>query len=95
MSNQADCYVVQSLTCDVGLSVTTVRNVCLPSGMLSIAGRGNQVTLELDSHADTCCVGMNALIIHDYDRPVSVYGYNKALGRPSELYLLLLFTDVP
>ena len=62
---------------EFGLSVTSVRNVCLPNRMLSIADRGNQVTLELDSHADTCCVGMNALVIHDYERPVSVYGYDK------------------
>ena len=35
---------------------------------------------ELDSHADTCVVGRNALIIHDYERTVSVNGFTKSLG---------------
>ncbi len=34
-----------------------------------------ETTLELDSHADTCVLGRHALIILDYDRPVSVAGY--------------------
>ena len=39
-----------------------------------------ETTLELDSHADTCVLGMGALITLDYDRSVSVYGYDSALG---------------
>ena len=35
---------------------------------------------ELDSHADTCVVGRNALIFHDFERPVNVTGYDPALG---------------
>jgi hypothetical protein len=31
---------------------------------------------DLDSHADQCAVGNNALIVHDYDRPINVSGYN-------------------
>ena len=31
---------------------------------------------ELDSHADTCVLGCNALIIHDYERPCEVTGYH-------------------
>jgi hypothetical protein len=31
---------------------------------------------ELDSHADTCVVGKNALIVHDFDRAVNVTGYD-------------------
>ncbi len=31
-------------------------------------------TLELDSHADTCVLGRDALIILDYQQPVSVVG---------------------
>ena len=30
----------------------------------------------MDSHADTCVVGDNALIIHDFDRPVDVEDYD-------------------
>ena len=28
------------------------------------------------SHADTCVVGDNCLVIHDHDRPVKVYSYD-------------------
>ena len=38
--------------------------------------------VELDSHAEQCCVSEQcALIIHDYDRPVTVYGYDGGRGR--------------
>ena len=39
-----------------------------------------ETTLELDSHADTCVLGRHALITLDYDRPVSVTGYDASLG---------------
>ena len=35
---------------------------------------------ELDSHADTCVVGRNALIVADFERPMRVFGYNSADG---------------
>ena len=37
-------------------------------------------TLELDSHADTCVLGHDALIILDYQQPVTVVGYDESLG---------------
>jgi hypothetical protein len=36
--------------------------------------------LELDSHADTCVLGRNVLILLDFDRPVCVQSYDPALG---------------
>jgi hypothetical protein len=39
-----------------------------------------ETTLELDSYADTCVLGRDALIILDYQQPVSVVGYDKSLG---------------
>ncbi len=39
-----------------------------------------ETTLELDSHADTCVLGCGALIILDYNKPVSVVGYDESLG---------------
>ncbi len=39
-----------------------------------------ETTLELDSHADTCVLGFDALILLDYDRPVIVEGYDPSLG---------------
>ncbi len=40
----------------------------------------HETTLELDSHADTCVLGHDALIILDYNKPVSVVGYDESLG---------------
>jgi hypothetical protein len=39
----------------------------------------NQTTLKLDSHANICVVGCDALIILDCDQPVFVVGYDKFL----------------
>jgi hypothetical protein len=39
-----------------------------------------EITLELDSHADTCVLGHNALVLLDYDRLVIVKGYDPFLG---------------
>jgi hypothetical protein len=39
-----------------------------------------ETTLELDSHANTCVLGHGALIILDYNRPVSIVGYDESLG---------------
>ncbi len=39
-----------------------------------------ETTLELDSHANTCVLGQDALIILDYQQPVSVVGYDESLG---------------
>jgi hypothetical protein len=39
-----------------------------------------ETTLELDSHADTCVLGCDALILLDYDRPVIVKGYDPFLS---------------
>ena len=47
----------------------------------------NQSRVELDSHADTCVIGMNAMIIHDHRRRVSVTGYDPKAG--SNLYRIV------
>jgi hypothetical protein len=36
----------------------------------------NETRTDLDSHADQCAVGCTLLIVHDYDRPTNVTGYN-------------------
>ena len=43
--------------------------------------------VELDSHADTCVVGKNAMVIHDHRRRVSVTGYDPKAG--SSLYRII------
>jgi hypothetical protein len=39
-----------------------------------------ETTLEVDSHANTCVLGRDALINLDYNQPVSVVGYDESLG---------------
>ena len=39
--------------------------------------------MELDSHADTCVIGKNAMIIYDHRRRVSVTGYDPKAGSNS------------
>ena len=53
----------------------TVKNVSY-----KINDPNYETTLELDSHADTCVLGRDALIILDYQRPVTVVGYDESLG---------------
>ena len=62
-------------------AVSTVRHVNIrPHGISTLTTNPRETSLELDSHADTCCVGAGALIIADYDRPVTVTGYDPQLG---------------
>ena len=46
----------------------------------TLASNNTETSLELDSHADTYCVGKEALVIYDYERPVTVSGYDPQLG---------------
>ena len=40
---------------------------------------GEQRT-DLDSHADTCVIGQNELIVQNLNRPVNVVGYDPSKG---------------
>ena len=45
--------------------------------------------MELDSHADTSVVGRDtALLIHDYETPVWVQGYNEDVGERSNCHII-------
>ena len=45
---------------------------------------GNEFRSELDSHADTCLVSEGtALITHDYERTVRLFGYDDNIGQTS------------
>ena len=56
---------------DLTQNVTDLTTKLNPHGMTA---------LELDSHADSCVLGRDCLVILDYDRPVQVVGYDPALG---------------
>ncbi len=51
-----------------------VNDVCYKLGGIY------ETTLKLDSHANTCVLGRGALITLDYNRPVSIVGYDESLG---------------
>ena len=51
-------------------------NISSHSSTIHIA----QSRTELDSHADTCTVGKNALITHVHNRRVNVHAYDASLG---------------
>jgi hypothetical protein len=59
------------------LSIDPKRYIIDLSTKINSIGETN---LELDSRADTCVLGYDALILLDYDRPVIVEGYDPSLG---------------
>ena len=43
--------------------------------------RFSEFWAEFDSHADTCVVGKHCWVIHDWKKPVDVYGWNSKDGK--------------
>ena len=43
----------------------------------------SKLTVELDSHADTCVVDHNCLVIHNHNSPVNIYSYDPKDGNKS------------
>ncbi len=66
-----------SAFCTTRLSINPKRYIIDLSTKINSIG---ETTLELDSHADTCVLGCDALILLDYNRPVIVKGYDPTLG---------------
>ena len=42
----------------------------------TVRGLADSSRTKLDTHADTCFVGSNCLVIHEYDRYVTITGYD-------------------
>jgi hypothetical protein len=69
-------------------SLETLRTICIDLDQrrtvkhisYKINDPNYETTLGLDSHADTCVLGRDALIILDHQRPVTVVGYDESLG---------------
>ncbi len=59
------------------LSIDPKRYIADLSNKINSTG---ETTLELDSHADTCVLDYDALILLDYNRPVIVEGCDPSLG---------------
>ncbi len=60
------------MSCDC-VSVALVQTVKSPCSQSNC----NMISVELDSHADTCEVGSNVLVVHDHEGFVDVYGFGK------------------
>ena len=56
--------------------VYVVRMLDFSRAVGSTRSRLNILRVELDSHADTCVVGRNALVIHEHPNVVMVSGFD-------------------
>ena len=59
----------------------TLSPIHVMLGQASVAS--SQLKLEFDSHADVSVAGDNCLVIHDHNRPVSVFHYDPKDGQRS------------
>ncbi len=64
----------------LGLSDYTLTSRRIVKDVCYKLDGNHETTLELDSHAHTCVLGHDALIILDYNRPVSIVGYDESIG---------------
>jgi hypothetical protein len=65
-------------------TIAPLRTVRLTRPLLKMSSMSSnnplEMSLELDSHADTTVLGAGALIIQSYDQPVEVVGYDPQQG---------------
>ena len=69
----------------LAITLATVLNITMtdtrpPRRLSTLTSNNKETSLKLDSHANTCCVGKEALVNYDYERPVTVSGYDSQLG---------------
>ena len=82
-NNLPDAHVSSLRTVQINLDPTHMYTDSEPTrtvtNLTSKINPHGMTTLELDSHADTCVLGRDCLVILDYEIPVQVVGYNPAL----------------
>ena len=61
------------------MSVATVRSVKL-GRIAALTLQNNESWMELDTHADTTVLGRSCLLIQDFDKNVSLSGWNASVG---------------
>ena len=62
------------------MSVAVVRSFKLRRIIASTSLHNQEARMELDTHADTTVLGHNCLLIHDFDKTVSVTGWDASAG---------------
>ena len=76
--SEGTCVLFDACQCHSGMEayrgVRVVRLIDLSRSVGSARSRLNCLRVELDSHADTCVVGKNALVIHEHPHVVMVSG---------------------
>ena len=75
------------LSADLGQrSTATVTTFRLPRHVGSTSSHDKFLRVELDSHADTCVVGRNVLVLQEHTRVVNVSGFDpSAPARPAKI----------
>ena len=73
--------------------VCVVRMLDLSRAVDSTRSRLNILRVELDSHADTCVVGQNALIVHKHTNAVMVSGFDPS--QPRYFIFMVSFGQFP
>ena len=59
--------------------VKPLTTVCITVAQAMVASK--RLNTESDSHANTCVVGDNCLVVHEHDKPVNVYSYDPKEGQ--------------
>jgi len=73
-------YVEWSALTKRTVAIVSIVRHTISRRLITLISNPRETSLELDSHADTCCIGKNALIIYGYDHPVTISGYDPELG---------------
>ncbi len=66
--------------------VHTVKSTCSQSNHSNFSN-------ELNSHADTCVVGSNILVVHNHEHFVGVYGFDKETMHSNACTIDVTITD--
>ena len=73
------------MVCQVAPIITHVTTRLAFQLSAAISGLADRSRTELDIHSDTCVVGNNCLVIHEYERYVTVTGYDPKQGSVKDL----------
>ena len=84
-----------SESCKKFMLVATVRSIKIGKISASTSLQTIESRMELDTHADTTVLGKSCLIIQDYNKAVSVLGWNASVGSTKCQFLEWLRTTIP
>ena len=73
------------MVCQVTPIITHVTRRLAFQLSATVRGLADSSRNELDTHANTCVVSNNSLVIHEYDRYITVTGYDPQQGSVKDL----------